>query len=285
MTAAPNDWQNWDIHPSVAIGIVALAALYVRLGGLAAPRRRVMSFGASLLVLFFSLNGPLHDLSDSYLFSAHMVQHLILTLLFPPLFLYGLPAHVVRPFLRPRWVRVLGERMTRPVPAAAIFTIPIALWHMPVFYEAAMRHHPLHIVQHLVFLASSVVMWWPVLSPVPELPRASYPGQLLYLFLLGIPMSIVGAMITLANDPLYPFYVAAPRVWGLSAIDDQQIGGLIMWVPGGLVFWIAMTVVWFRWSVREEQGGSGGDAERCVPLEVYGLTPAPRPTSPPGGGV
>ena len=265
LTAAPDDWQRWDIHPSVAIGIVALAALYVRLGGLAAPRRRVVSFGASLLVLFFSLNGPLHDLSDSYLFSAHMVQHLILTLLFPPLFLYGLPAHVVRPFLQPRWVRALGEWMTKPVPAAAIFTVPIVLWHMPVFYEAAMRHHPLHIVQHLVFLATSVVMWWPVLSPVPELPRASYPGQLLYLFLLGIPMSIVGAMITLANDPLYPFYVAAPRLWGLSAIDDQQIGGLIMWVPGGLVFWIAMTVVWFRWGMREERG----DAERRVPLEVY----------------
>src|SRR5262245_23138316 len=99
---APDDWQHWDIHPSVAIGIVALAALYVRLGGRGAPRRRVVSFAASLLGLFFSLNGPLHDLSDAYLFSAHMVQHLILTLLFPPLFLYGLPAHVVRPLLGPR---------------------------------------------------------------------------------------------------------------------------------------------------------------------------------------
>jgi putative membrane protein len=243
----------------------------------------VASFAASLLVLFFSLNGPLHDLSDSYLFSAHMVQHLILTLLFPPLFLYGLPAHVVRPFLGPAWVRAAGERMVRPVLAAAIFTVPIVLWNMPVFYEAAMRHHPLHIVQHLVFLATAVVMWWPVLSPVPELPRASYPGQLLYLFLLGIPMSIVGAMITLANSPLYPFYAAAPRVWGLSPLDDQQIGGLIMWVPGGLVFWIAMTVVWFRWSVRDEQGG--GDGERSVPLDVYGLTSAASPPSPRGGAA
>jgi putative membrane protein len=268
VTAGPDDWRHWDIHPSVAIGVVALALLYGQLRGFRAPRRRVVSFVASLLVLFFSLNGPLHDLSDSYLFSAHMVQHLILTLVFPPLFLYGLPAHVVRPFLRPVWVRKAGARLVRPVAAAAIFTAPIVLWHVPLFYEAAMRHHPLHIVQHLVFLATAVVMWWPVLSPVPELPRASYPGQLLYLFLLGIPMSIVGAMITLADAPLYPFYVAAPRVWGLSPLDDQQIGGLIMWVPGGLVFWIAMTVVWFRWSVREER--ASGDAERAVPLEVYG---------------
>jgi putative membrane protein len=112
-------------------------------------------------------------------------------------------------------------------------------------------------------------MWWPVLSPVPELPRASYPAQLLYLFLLGIPMSLVGAMITLADAPLYPFYAAAPRVWSLSPMADQQIGGLMMWVPGGLVFWLAMTVVWFRWSVREARG----DAERQVPREVYELPP------------
>jgi putative membrane protein len=284
VTAAPTpgDWQHWDIHPSVAIGVVFLAGLYWRLGGFAAPRRRVASYLASLLVLFFSLNGPLHDLSDGYLFSAHMVQHLILTLVFPPLFLYGLPAHVVRPFLRPASVRALGARMVRPVAAATIFTVPIVLWHMPAFYEAAMRHHPLHIVQHLVFIATAVVMWWPVLSPVPELPRASYPGQLLYLFLLGIPMSIVGALITLADTPLYPFYVAAPRVWGLSPLDDQQIGGLIMWVPGGLVFWIAMTVVWFRWSVREEQGG---DAERVVPLSAYGLASEASPGSPRAGAA
>jgi putative membrane protein len=239
----------------------------------------VAAFAASLLILLGSLNGPLHDLSDQYLFSAHMVQHLILTLLFPPLFLYGIPAELARRVIRPGQARALGVRLVRPISAAMIFTVPIVLWHLPPFYEAAMRHHGLHIGQHLVFLATSVVMWWPVLSPLPELPRASYPGQLLYLFLLGIPMSVVGAMITLADTPLYPFYVAAPRVWGLSPLDDQQIGGLIMWVPGGLVFWLAMTVVWFRWSAREERG----DAERQVPPEAYGLSPETRPASPIAG--
>lgn len=269
MIVPPEDWRRLSVHPSVVIGLVLLGGLYVFLGGLKAPRRRVTAFGASLVVLLVSLNGPLHDLSDSYLFSAHMVQHLILTLLFPPLFLYGLPAEVVRRVLRPPWLQSFGAWLVRPIMAAAIFTVPIALWHLPPFYEAAMRHHGLHIVQHLVFLTTSVIMWWPVLSPVPELPRASYPGQLLYLFLLGIPMSVVGAMITLADTPLYPFYVEAPRVWGLTPMADQQIGGLMMWVPGGLVFWLAMTVVWFRWSVREEQG----DAEREVPREAYGLPP------------
>ncbi len=273
MIDPPEDWRRLTFHPSVVIGLVLLGALYVGLGGLRAPRRRVVAFGAALVVLLAALNGPLHALSDEYLFSAHMAQHLILTLLFPPLFLYGLPADLVRRVLGPRWLRVASARLVRPVVAAAIFTVPIAMWHLPLFYEAAMRDHGLHVAQHLVFLITSVVMWWPILSPVPELPRASYPAQLLYLFLLGIPMSIVGAMITLAAAPLYPFYTEAPRVWGLSPMADQQIGGLMMWVPGGLVFWLAMTVVWFRWSAREERGT--GEPEREVPREAYGLPPTP----------
>lgn len=269
MTPAPGAWEHWDLHPSVVVGLVVLAGLYVWLGGLTAPRRRLAAYAASLLVLLVTLNGPLHDLSDEFLFSAHMVQHLVLTLVFPPLFLYGLPADLVRRVIRPPWSVRLGRVLVRPIVAASIFTAVMVLWHLPRFYEAAMRHHGLHIVQHLLFLVAAVIMWWPVLSPVPELPRVSYPGQMLYLFLLGIPMSVVGAFITLADAPLYPFYVAAPRVWGLSPLADQQIGGLIMWVPGGLVFWLAMTVVWFRWAAREAQGG--GDAEREVPLEAYGL--------------
>lgn len=177
---------------------------------------------------------------------------------------------MVRPILAPRWVTAPARVLTRPVLAAAIFTAPIVLWHVPVFYEAALRNHSLHILQHLVFLTTAVIMWWPVLSPVPELPRIPYPGQMLYLFLLGLPMSLTGALITLSDFVLYPFYAEAPRVWpDVGALADQQIGGLLMWVIGALVLWGAMTVVWFRWSVREQ----AGDAEQAVPLEVYAVTP------------
>jgi len=264
VTVAP--WQRWDLHPSVVIGLVLLGGLYVFLGGVAAPRRRVASFVGALGVAFLALDGPLHNLSDNYLFSAHMAQHLVLTLLFPPLLLYGTPAWVVRPLIRPRWLFRVAAVLTRPLPAAVIFSTPITLWHFPGFYEAALRHHPLHIVQHLVFIATAVLMWWPVLSPVPELPRASYLTQLLYLFLLGLPMSLVGALITLSEQVLYPFYTRAPRVWELAPLADQQLGGLLMWVVGTLVLWAAATVVWFRWSAREESS----DVERAVPLEAYG---------------
>ncbi len=233
-------WRRWDLHPSVLIGLALLGGLYVSWGGLRAPRRQVAAFAAALTVLFVCLNGPLHNLSDAYLFSAHMVQHLALMLLFPPLLLYGTPPSVVERVLRPAWVRRTAVWATRPLVAGAIFTVPIVAWHFPRAYNAALVHHDLHIVQHLVFLATAVVMWCPVLSPLPAL-RAPQPVQL----------SVVGALITLADGVLYPFYETAPRVWGLSPLADQQIGGLIMWVPGGLIFWLAMTVVWFRWAARD----------------------------------
>src|SRR6266536_362658 len=263
---APPPWQPWDLHPSVIIGLALLGGLYVYWGGLEAPRRRVASFAAALAVLGLALNGPVHNLSDTYLFSAHMAQHLVLTLVFPPLLLYGCPAGVVRPLLRPKWVMAVGRVVTRPLAAAVLFTAPIVIWHVPVLYEAALRHHNLHILQHLVFLTTAVIMWWPVLSPVPELPRIPHLLQLLYLFLLGIPMSVTGALISLSDSVLYPFYAAAPRVWGLSPLEDQQIGGLLMWVLGGLMLWIVMSVVWFRYAVWDQRA----DAETRVPEEAYG---------------
>ena len=267
-------WNTWALHPSVVAGLVLLGGLYVYWGGLRAPRRHVASFVAALVVLFLALNGPLHNLSDTYLFSAHMAQHLLLTLVFPPLLLYGCPAQVVRLLLRPRWVMAVGRVVTRPLAAASLFTAPIVIWHVPALYEAALRNHNLHIVQHLIFLTTAVIMWWPVLSPVPELPRIPHLLQMLYLFLLGIPMSITGALITLSNSVLYPFYAAAPRVAGLSPLDDQQIGGLLMWVLGGLMLWIVMTVIWFRYSVWDQRG----DAETKVPEEAY----SPSSVSPKG---
>jgi len=259
-------WSTWDLHPSVIIGLVLLGGLYVYLGGLRSARRHVASFAGALLVLLLALNGPLHNLSDTYLFSAHMAQHLLLTLVFPPLLLYGTPAHVVRPLLRARGVLAVGRVVTRPLAAASLFTAPIVLWHVPALYEASLRNHNLHIVQHLVFLATAVIMWWPILSPVPELPRIQHLMQMLYLFLLGIPMSVTGALITLSSSVLYPFYAAAPRVGALSPLDDQQIGGLLMWVLGGLMLWIVMTVIWFRYSVWDQRS----DAETRVPEEAYG---------------
>lgn len=243
---------SFTVHPSTVIGIVALGALYEIEARRAAPSsgQRACFFGA-LLVMFLSLNGWLHDLSDSYLFSAHMVQHLMLALVVAPLLIMGTPGAMFRRGLALPGVRPVATWLTAPTRCFAIFTVVVAGWHLPPLYNYALAHHPVHIVQHLMFLVVSVLMWWPVLSPLPELPRLSYPGQMLYLFLLSIPMAIVAVYISYADTILYPLYAGAPRVWGITPMNDQLIGGLIMWIPGGLFFYTIISIVFFRWQQRD----------------------------------
>ena len=253
-------WTDWDLHPSTVLGAAALAGLYAwfagpvrrRAGARPVTVRQVTAYGGSLLVILGALNGPLHHLSDEYLFSAHMVQHLLLTLLAPPLFLAGVPGWVVDRVVAPSLVGCAARALTRPLIAFVVPNAVLAAWHFPGPYGAAMTNHGVHIVMHLTMMVTAGMLWWPVLSPTDRLPRLSRPMQLLYLFALGLPMSLIGAMITLADHPLYEFYVTVPRLFGLDPLEDQRIGGLMMWVPGMLVFWSAMTVVWFRWSREEE---------------------------------
>lgn len=252
------DWLRWSIHPSTVIGLALLAGLYVWRARHASPGQPLsvwqkLAFFSALFVVFVSLNGPVHDLSDTYLFSAHMIQHLLLTMLFPPLIIAGVPGWMLRPLLRNRVVFRIARFLTKPIVCFTIFNLVIAGWHLPIFYNAAMANHSIHILEHLMFMSAAVLMWWPITSQLPELPRLSYPGQMLYCFLMIIPMSIVAVYISMAEQVLYPAYSSAPRISSLSPLDDQLLGGLIMWVPGGMIFIIIMTVIFFKWAAR------GGD--------------------------
>jgi putative membrane protein len=247
---------SFSVHPSTVIGIAALAILYewaARRFTLpaAAQRPRRVPFHGALVIMFFSLNGWLHDLGDAYLFSAHMVQHLLLALVVAPLMLMGVTGEMLRPALALRGVGPVARWLTKPTRCFAIFNVVLAAWHLPPLYNYALSHHPVHIVQHLMFLAAAVIMWWPVLSPLPELPRLSFPGQMLYLFLMSIPMAIVSVYIAYADSVLYPLYASAPRLWGITPMNDQLLGCLIMWIPGGFFFYSIISVVFFRWQQRD----------------------------------
>ncbi len=249
---ALSPWR-FSVHPSTVLGVIALAALYrwrarvgVRLGYELGSTKPAF-FTLALLILFLSLNGWLHDLSDSYLFSAHMVQHLVLALVIAPILIMATPGWMLRPALAYRPVAATARWVTSPFRTFAIFNVVMCGWHLPPLYNLAMAHHPVHIVQHLMFLIAAVLMWWPILSPLPELPRIAYPMQMLYLFLMSIPMSIVAVYIAYADSVLYPAYAVAPRIWGISPMQDQLIGGLIMWIPGGLFFFAVISVIFFRW--------------------------------------
>jgi putative membrane protein len=253
----PFAWTSGEIHADVVLGVGLLALAYA-IAWTRGPRtalRFPALFMAALLALLVALNGPLHDLSDYYLFSAHMVQHLLLTLVVPPVLLAGTPGWmadaIVGPLHRRRVIGGLLRTATRPVPALTIYAIALIGWHLPRPYGAALEHHGLHVVEHLDLIATAMLAWWPVLSPSALLPRLHYGAQILYLFAFGIPMTVVAAMITGADDTLYPFYAAAPRLFGLTALADQRLGGLIMWVPAGAIPLVAFTVVFFRWAAAE----------------------------------
>lgn len=261
--AANFSWTRWELHPSILIGCGILLAGYALLVG---PLRRrhgwgppvsdgkLLYFTSAVVLMFLALTGPIHDLSDNFLFSAHMIQHMLLMLIMPPLLLLGVPDWLLSPLLRHRPVYGTARLLTNPLVAFGIYNAVFAGWHFPQFYNWALIDHNVHIVQHLMFMAAAVIMWWPVVNPAPELKRLNTPVRLLYLFALGIPMSIVSAIITLADRVIYPFYGEAQRVFpSISALDDQQLGGLIMWVPGAIIFWGAITIIFLRWAKREER--------------------------------
>jgi putative membrane protein len=241
-------------HPNVAAdgrSTPGTAGVVSRSTPTPTPAQRLMFF-TGLVGMFLALNGPLHDLSDYYLFSAHMVQHLLLSLVVAPLLVAGTPGWMLRPLLGVRSLGATMRWLTRGPVCFVVFNVVLAAWHVPALYNLALAHHPVHILQHLMLLAASVLMWWPILSPLPELPRLAYPGQMLYCFLMVIPMTIVAIYITMADSLLYPAYASAPRLWGITPDTDQHLGGLIMWIPGGLFFYGVMTVVFFKWANRGE---------------------------------
>jgi len=260
MAPPPFSWLRGEVHADLVLGVVLLAGLYtwaMLASRRPAPLREPLTFFAGCAALLAALNGPLHDLSDYYLVSAPMVQHLVLKLIVPPPWLLGTPAWMLDALAaragRWRTVDAALAWLTRPLPAFAVFGVALIAWHLPGPYNAALETHAWHVLEHLVLLAASVLGWWPVLSRSARLPALPYAGQLLYLFVFGMPMTIVAAMVTAAEDVLYPYYAAAPRVFDLTPLDDQRLGGVIMWVPAGIIPVVAFTIVFFRWAAAERE--------------------------------
>ncbi len=238
------------IHVEVVIGAALLAVAYGaawRASGKRVQPARATAFGAALVSLIAALNGPLHDLAEHALFSAHMAQHLILTLVVPPLLLAGTPTFMADALLDP-WLsrpgpRALLRALTRPLAALAAWSVALFVWHLPEPYAAALDSHALHFVQHVTLVGAALLAWWPIASPSRRLPALPYAAQLLYLFVFGIPMTIVAAMITGAEQVLYP----------LASAEDQRLGGILMWVPAAIVPLAGFTTVFFRWAAAESE--------------------------------
>jgi putative membrane protein len=224
---------------------------------------RAAAFVAALVAAVAALVGPIHDLAERGLFSAHMVQHLLLTLVVPPLLLAGTPPFMadalLAPLLARRATRLVLRTMTSPLVALGAWSVALFVWHLPGPYAVALGSHAVHFVQHAVLTSAALLAWWPIASPSRQLPALPYAAQILYLFVFGMPMTIVAAMITGAEHVLYPFETSAPLT-ALTPLQDQRLGGVLMWVPAGIVPLVAFTTVFFRWAAAESETGAAEEA-------------------------
>mgnify|MGYP001221549354 FL=1 len=255
---------SWSFDPGVILGVYLAGFLYYRAIG---PRRerwfrdshpvgtgRIVSFYASLATIIIALVSPLGVLADDYLLSAHMIQHLLITIVVPVLFYAGIPAWMYAPLVRRERVWHAWRTLTHPILAFVLFQIPFSVSHVPVFYDLTLRYQPVHIAEHVWFIATSFLVWWPVMAPGREYGQLTPIMQVVFLFFQTIPGQIVGALITMAETPLYPEYANAARVFGMSVLSDQQAGGLIMWIGTGTLYLGALMVVFFRWANKADSG-------------------------------
>ncbi len=270
MTAWQFFLSGWDWEPSVIAGCAALLLGYALIAGVRFTWRAGCFF-SGVLVLFLALVSPLDTLADSYLFSAHMVQHILLILIVPPLLLLGVPPEVAQKILQHPMLAKAERLLSAPVLAWTVGVATMWLWHWPPFYNAALASEPVHIAEHLLFLSSAVIFWWPVIGPVENL-RLAPLWAAVYVFASCTAHTLLAILITFAPLGIYPAYLQPadnygilPLLrgrWGLTPSADQQWGGLLMWVPACavyLAFILGSLARWYRFP--EEQIA---DAQTCA---------------------
>lgn len=260
----------WELHPSVVVGCLALVAGYLvflvpRHPGLAGSSERTWrsaAFVAGVATMFVALVSPLDPLSDEYLFSAHMVQHILIAFLAPALFVIGLHREPMERLLRNRWIDLVERAVGRPRVAWPLFVVILWVWHLPVLYEATLHSEGIHISEHLLFLVTGTIFWWPVLTTVEERRLEPLPA-VIYLFAASLANGLLGIILTFVPAGLYPSYLhpedslgLLPLLrgrWGITPAFDQQLGGLFMWVLGSVIFILAIVATLARWYHEPEE--------------------------------
>ena len=281
MTTAHFLRSAWDFEWSINLGSAAALALYfwkVRTG-----LWRRISFALGILVLLLSLESPLDPLGDDYLFSAHMAQHLLLILIVPPFLLLAIPEKDARAWLRVPLIAGAEHVLGKPVVAWFSAIIVMTLWHVPLFYNFALAHEEVHILQHISFLVTATMFWWPVLHPIPE-RRLTTGVAVLYLFAAAAENSVLGIILTFTAPGHYPAYLhpgdeygalrLIRNVWGISPASDQRLGGLLMWMPGCSVYFIAILAIiafWYAQPDGEQSDASPERPKRIAMQESTGL--------------
>ena len=247
--------MSWPVDLTVYAGIAVLFLGHAWLAGTVsdARHRHSLYFGLGLLALWLALETPIDTISDHYLDSVHMLQHVLLGFVAPPLMLLGLSPQMVA-----RIVRVPGVRaLTEPVPAQVIAALVMVVWHLPPLYEATLYSEPLHVAEHVTFIASGLVLYWPILAATSARARwqMSSGARLLYILLATLPQDGVALAFIFSRVPFYDFYAHAPRlIPSLTPVIDQTVAGAVLMVLGKATMAVAALAVFFRWFGADRRG-------------------------------
>ncbi len=266
-----------SLHPHLDVwvvlgSVVAVYLLWVRRHDAAAaeatPARTRRLFLGGMAILWFASDWPMHDMAERHLYLAHMVQHMLYTLVAAPLLVSGIPAWMWRAVLRPPTIATAWRFVTRPLVALIIFNGFLLFTHWPAVVTASVGSELVHLVVHVLVVGTAMIMWWPIVSPLPEMPPITPPGQMLYLFLQSLVPTIPASFLTFGSQPLYPVYATFARLWGIDVMSDQLMAGLIMKLAGGFILWGVIAAVFFKWAAREERDGMDALRWRDVDAEI-----------------
>jgi putative membrane protein len=261
MVVAAQPRIEWLTDPAVLAPIALLVVVYVRrfrqarreAGGRGAGSLQAFAFAGAVLALLAALASPLDGLGDQYLFSAHMLQHVLLGDIAPLLLLLSLSRVIMRPLTR-RLIsveRALGP-LAHPLTGLFLWLGLMYLWHAPALYDAALEHPLVHFVEHVSFFTAGVAVWWPLIQPVPMRRRMTGLWPLAYIGTAKFGLAALGLYLTWSSNVLYPFYEGVPRIWGLSAIQDQNAGGAIMMLEQSMTFVVVLASVFVGMLTRSE---------------------------------
>lgn len=251
----------WLPDPAVLAPIGLLVLVYVRRfraarreqGGGGAGWPQALAFAAGVLALLAAVASPIDALGEDYLFSAHMVQHVLLGDIAPLLLLLALSRVIMRPATRRLngLERRLG-RLASPWTGLALWLVLMYAWHIPALYDAALENPLVHLLEHASFFTAGVCVWWPLVAPVPLRRPLKGLQTVGYVGCAKFGLAALGLYLTWSSTVLYPYYETVPRIWGLSAIEDQNAGGAIMMVEQSLTFVIALVVLFAGMLTRSE---------------------------------
>jgi putative membrane protein len=253
---------------SVVAAFLIWAQRHEEQTGEATPAHNRRLFLSGMAVLFVMSIWPMHDIAERRWYLAHMAQHLSFTLVAAPLLVSGIPAWMWRALLAPPAIARAWRWLTRPVVALIVSSSVLLFTHWPAIVEISVRSEPIHFALHTLLVLSALVMWWPIFSPLPEMPPVTPPVQMLYLFAQSLAPTIPASFLTFGHAPLYRIYETFPRMYGMSALTDQLIAGLLMKIVGSLILWAYIAVIFFRWHDRENAEGWDALALRDVDAHV-----------------